>query len=74
MEQAPFMEAKGISFCFCFRYDIHLADSRKFGVNKGFGVGFGLGIFQITTLGTYGLALWYGISCCYVTFCQGKNS
>ena len=43
---------------FCFRYDIHLGKSRNFGINKGFGVGAGLGIFQITTLGTYALAIW----------------
>ncbi|CAB3990056.1 multidrug resistance 1 isoform X2, partial [Paramuricea clavata] len=45
----------------CTRYDIHLTNSCKFGINKGLAVGFGLGIFQVSSLGNYALALWYGI-------------
>lgn len=44
-----------------FRYDSHLTTSCQFGINKGLAVGIGLGIFQITTLGTYAFSLWYVI-------------
>jgi hypothetical protein len=43
---------------FRFRYDIHLTKSCKFGINKGFGIGIGMGIFQVTTLGNYAFSLW----------------
>ena len=48
-------------FSFRFRYDIHLTNSCKFGIDKGLAVGFGLGIFQVSSLGNYALALWQDI-------------
>ncbi|XP_028410024.1 multidrug resistance protein 1-like [Dendronephthya gigantea] len=43
------------------KYDVHLNSCRKFGVQKGFGVGAGLCVFQVVTLANYALSLWYGI-------------
>ncbi|CAB4029963.1 multidrug resistance 1-like isoform X1 [Paramuricea clavata] len=43
------------------KYDVHLVNAAKFGVSKGFGVGIGMGIFQMVILGNYALSLWYGI-------------
>ena len=41
-----------------FRYDVHLSNAAKFGVDKGFGTGVGMAIFQIVILADYGLSLW----------------
>ena len=53
---------KLIKFPLHFRYDSHLTTSCRFGINKGLAVGIGLGIFQLTTLGTYAFSLWYVIA------------
>ena len=50
---------KLVKFPLHFRYDSHLTTSCRFGINKGLAVGIGLGIFQLTTLGTYAFSLWY---------------
>ena len=42
-----------------FRYDVHLSDAAKFGVDKGFGMGVGMAIFQVVMLANYGLSLWW---------------
>ena len=41
-----------------FRYDTHLSTAAKFGVDKGFGTGIGMGIFQVVILSNYALSLW----------------
>ncbi|XP_028410025.1 multidrug resistance protein 1-like [Dendronephthya gigantea] len=43
------------------QYDAHLNECCTFGVKRGFGVGIGLGVFQVASLGNYALSLWYGI-------------
>lgn len=42
----------------CFRYDDHLSIAAKFGMNKGFGIGVGMAIFQVVVLSNYALSLW----------------